>query len=242
MPGREDRIANAARRARLGLRDRLGALHRRPRSRLTTATTSGPRSSPTRSGGATSRPWARPLRSGLFDILAHPDLVKVWGPERPASRRRPARASTSSRWTGSPTSDVAIEVSTAGLRKPVGEIYPAPRVPRDVPGGRQAGGAVVGCTRARADRLRLRRGPRAAGRAAGSTEIARVRAARSAARCRSDEPRSGIGYDSTGSGGPAAGPRRRRDPGRARARRALRRRRASRTPLIDAAAGRRRPR
>ena len=33
-------------------------------------------------------------------------------------------------------SDVAIEVSTAGLRKPVGEIYPAPGVPRDVPGGR----------------------------------------------------------------------------------------------------------
>ena len=32
-------------------------------------------------------------------------------------------------------SDVAIEVSTAGLRKPVGEIYPARGVPRDVPGG-----------------------------------------------------------------------------------------------------------
>ena len=35
-------------------------------------------------------------------------------------------------------SDVAIEVSTAGLRKPVGEIYPARAVPRDVPGGRAA--------------------------------------------------------------------------------------------------------
>ena len=53
-------------------------------------------------------------------------------------------------------SDVAIEVSTAGLRKPVGEIYPAPAVPGDVPGGRPAGGAVVRRARARAARLRLR--------------------------------------------------------------------------------------
>ena len=29
-------------------------------------------------------------RSGLFDILAHPDLVKVWGAERPLPGRRPA--------------------------------------------------------------------------------------------------------------------------------------------------------
>jgi histidinol-phosphatase (PHP family) len=64
-------------------------------------------------------------RSGLFDILAHPDLVKVWGDRVPRPdgdlRRFYERA-----MEGIADSDVAIEVSTAGLRKPAGEIYPAP--------------------------------------------------------------------------------------------------------------------
>ncbi|MGE0066193.1 MAG: histidinol-phosphatase [Solirubrobacterales bacterium] len=63
-------------------------------------------------------------RCGLFDILAHPDLVKVWGRNRPAPRgdlRRfyePAVEAIAE-------SGIAVEVSTAGLRKPVGELYPA---------------------------------------------------------------------------------------------------------------------
>ena len=67
---------------------------------------------------------AEAARSGLFDVLAHPDLVKVWGPERPRPQgdlRRfyePLAEAVAD-------SGVAIEVSTAGLRKPVGEIYPA---------------------------------------------------------------------------------------------------------------------
>ena len=40
---------------------------------------------PRRSGGATSRRSREAARSGLFDILAHPDLVKMWG----APARRP---------------------------------------------------------------------------------------------------------------------------------------------------------
>ena len=64
-------------------------------------------------------------RSGLFDILGHPDLVKVWGERRPLPpgdlRRFYDRA-----MDGIAESDVAIEVSTAGMRKPVAEIYPAP--------------------------------------------------------------------------------------------------------------------
>ena len=63
-------------------------------------------------------------RSGMFDILAHPDMVKVWGDERP----QPAgdlRRYYELAMDGIAESDVAIEVSTAGLRKPVGEIYPA---------------------------------------------------------------------------------------------------------------------
>ena len=63
-------------------------------------------------------------RSGLFDILAHPDLVKVWGGGVPLPEATRA-ASTSCAMDGIAESDVAIEVSTAGLRKPVGEIYPA---------------------------------------------------------------------------------------------------------------------
>jgi histidinol-phosphatase (PHP family) len=63
-------------------------------------------------------------RTGLFDILAHPDLVKVFGNAAPRPdgdlRRFYERA-----MDGIAESDVAIEVSTAGLRKPVGEIYPA---------------------------------------------------------------------------------------------------------------------
>lgn len=68
---------------------------------------------------------AQAASSGLFDILAHPDLVKMWGTARPAPagelRRyyEPALEAIAA-------SGIAVEVSTAGLRKPVGEIYPAP--------------------------------------------------------------------------------------------------------------------
>ncbi|HWK25095.1 MAG TPA: histidinol-phosphatase [Solirubrobacter sp.] len=77
------------------------------------------------------RIWARyfdavaaSARSGLFDIIAHPDLVKIWGSARPAPSRDP-------RFYYEPAieamleANVAMELSTAGLRKPVGEIYPA---------------------------------------------------------------------------------------------------------------------
>jgi histidinol-phosphatase (PHP family) len=65
--------------------------------------------------------------SGLFDILAHPDLVKVWGKGR---LDRPMPEGDLRRYyepavEAIAESGVAIEVSTAGLRKPVGEIYPS---------------------------------------------------------------------------------------------------------------------
>jgi histidinol-phosphatase (PHP family) len=62
-------------------------------------------------------------RTGMFDVLAHPDLVKVWGSGAPA----PAgdlRHFYEIAMDGIAASDVAIEVSTAGLRKPVEELYP----------------------------------------------------------------------------------------------------------------------
>ena len=68
---------------------------------------------------------AEAVRSGLFDILAHPDLVKVWGSGAPVPERDP-RFYYESAVEAIAECGIAVEVSTAGLRKPVGEIYPAP--------------------------------------------------------------------------------------------------------------------
>ena len=87
------------------------------------------------SGGSAEEIWrayfltlGEAARSGLFDILAHPDLVKVWGPAR---RDRPVPEGDLRRYyelamDGIAESGIAIEVSTAGLRKRAQEIYPAP--------------------------------------------------------------------------------------------------------------------
>ena len=63
--------------------------------------------------------------SGMFDILAHPDLVKMWGGARPVPPGDPRRYYEPA-LEAIAESGIAVEVSTAGLRKPVGEIYPAP--------------------------------------------------------------------------------------------------------------------
>jgi histidinol-phosphatase (PHP family) len=83
------------------------------------------------SGGDADEIWSRYFaalaecaRSGLFDILAHPDLVKVWGGARPLPERD-LRAFYEPAVEAIAESGIAVEVSTAGLRKPVGEIYPA---------------------------------------------------------------------------------------------------------------------
>jgi histidinol-phosphatase (PHP family) len=82
-------------------------------------------------GGSADEVWGRYFdalaecaRSGLFDILAHPDLVKVWGRGRPAPDRDP-RFFYEPAVEAIAESGIAVEISTAGLRKPVGEIYPA---------------------------------------------------------------------------------------------------------------------
>jgi histidinol-phosphatase (PHP family) len=72
-------------------------------------------------------------RSGLFDIAAHPDLVKYWSrPTTPARPAHPARTPAGDlrcfyepAVEGIAEAGIAVEVSTAGLRKPVGEMYPA---------------------------------------------------------------------------------------------------------------------
>jgi len=68
---------------------------------------------------------ATAARSGLFDILAHPDLVKIWGRGKAGPDHDPRRYYELA-VEAIAESGIAVEVSTAGLRKPVGEIYPAP--------------------------------------------------------------------------------------------------------------------
>jgi len=62
-------------------------------------------------------------RSGLFDVLSHPDLVKIFG-MRPAPEKIALHHEETA--DAIEASGVAVEVSTAGLRKPVGELYPDP--------------------------------------------------------------------------------------------------------------------
>lgn len=67
---------------------------------------------------------AEAARSGLFDVLAHPDLVKVWGRARPLPEGDP-RFYYEPAVEAIAESGVAVEVSTAGLRKPAAELYPS---------------------------------------------------------------------------------------------------------------------
>ena len=64
--------------------------------------------------------WSDAVQSGMFDVMAHPDLVKKFG-HRPSFDPRELYAEAA-RVAGH--AGVLIEVSTAGLRKPVGELYP----------------------------------------------------------------------------------------------------------------------
>ncbi len=63
----------------------------------------------------------RCVRSRLFDFIAHPDLVKIFGARPPGDLNRyyePVIAALAE-------CGGAFEINTAGLRKPVHEIYPA---------------------------------------------------------------------------------------------------------------------
>jgi histidinol-phosphatase (PHP family) len=60
--------------------------------------------------------------TGLFDTIAHPDLVKKFG-HRAAVDQTQAYATLAQRLA---RSNVCVEVNTSGLRKPVGEVYPHP--------------------------------------------------------------------------------------------------------------------
>jgi len=66
-------------------------------------------------------------RTGLFDIIGHPDLIKKFGHKPPADSVRVA-AAMEAMLEDVRDAGCALEISSAGLRKPVGEIYPHPRM------------------------------------------------------------------------------------------------------------------
>jgi histidinol-phosphatase (PHP family) len=64
---------------------------------------------------------AEAVGTGFCDVLAHPDLAKIFGlrPDAALVAELHERAAEAIAAAG-----VAVEVSSAGLRKPVGELYP----------------------------------------------------------------------------------------------------------------------
>jgi histidinol-phosphatase (PHP family) len=67
---------------------------------------------------------AKAARTGFFDVLTHFDLPKKHG-HRP---RSPREAAEREAIAAAKEAEVAVEISSAGLRKPVGEAYPEPRL------------------------------------------------------------------------------------------------------------------
>lgn len=67
------------------------------------------------------------VQSRLFDVLAHLDVIKVFGQRTQKS----LEAEWKSLLCSISQANLAIEVNTAGWRKPVGEIYPAEPILRD---------------------------------------------------------------------------------------------------------------
>lgn len=64
----------------------------------------------------------RAALSGLFDVIAHPDLVKKFG-YRPKNDLLPLYQETAKIFKDA---GIYVEINTAGLRAPAGEIYPHP--------------------------------------------------------------------------------------------------------------------
>jgi histidinol-phosphatase (PHP family) len=124
VPGREDRIANV-----LEAREWdfvVGSVHFLRDHSIDTEDYSvwGTGESPERIWRRSFETVAQSALSGLYDVIAHPDLVKVWG--RVASQpdgdlRRYYEPAVEAFLDAG----VAVELSTAGWRKPVAEQYPS---------------------------------------------------------------------------------------------------------------------
>lgn len=65
------------------------------------------------------------IKSGLFDVVGHLDLIKLWG-HRP--REHTISHYVEPLLNSIKAAGMVIEINSAGLRKPVKEIYPAPEI------------------------------------------------------------------------------------------------------------------
>lgn len=65
--------------------------------------------------------------TGMFDIIGHPDLIKKFGHRPPPDSQR-VDAAEDAMLAAVKASGAALEISSAGLRKPVGEVYPHGRI------------------------------------------------------------------------------------------------------------------
>jgi len=70
---------------------------------------------------------ARSASTGMFDMIGHPDLIKKFGQRAPEGSMRVDKAE-SLMLEAVKASDTVLEISSAGLRKPVGEIYPHTKI------------------------------------------------------------------------------------------------------------------
>ena len=147
MPGREEQIADAARRPPVGLRDRLGALHRRPCGRPRRLRRLASARARTRSGASTSgRSATRPPA-----VSSTSSPTPTWSRSGAPGGRRPAR--TRARFyelaiegiAGVGRRDRGLDGGPSQARR---RDLPVAGAARDVPGGRQAGRAVLRCARA----------------------------------------------------------------------------------------------
>lgn len=68
------------------------------------------------------------LESQLFDIVGHLDVIKVYGHRPEPSDQKRLLALYDSVVDKIDKSGIAVEMSTAGLRKPVEELYPSPEL------------------------------------------------------------------------------------------------------------------
>lgn len=70
------------------------------------------------------------LTSNLFDILGHIDVIKVYGHKPDLKDTELLHNIYDKSINQIKKSNMTVEVSTAGLRKPVGELYPDPEIMR----------------------------------------------------------------------------------------------------------------
>lgn len=67
--------------------------------------------------------WCDAAASGIYDTMAHPDLAKVFGSRPPDPARLHGRMIDAAA-----AAEVCVEVGSAGYRRALGELYPAPEL------------------------------------------------------------------------------------------------------------------